>query len=101
VTAAPPDRGPRAPPPTGGLLVLRVWFEPDHATPMRARIVGSVDPTGGTHGPAGPELPTLSATAASVEDAVRVVRRWLEGFEAPAGPASEGRGGDAAVTGAW
>lgn len=99
MTAAPPDRGPRALASTGGLLVLRVWFEPDHATPMRARIVGWVDP--GTDDPVGPDqLLTLSATAASVEDAVRVVRRWLEGFELPAGPAPEGRAGDAAVAGA-
>lgn len=86
MSAAPLDRGPRALPPSGGLLVLRVWFEPEHVTPLRARIVASADPAAGTDDPAGPDrLVTLSASAASVEDAVRVVRRWLERFGAPAG----------------
>ncbi|HXF71419.1 MAG TPA: hypothetical protein VNO79_02255 [Actinomycetota bacterium] len=79
--------------PLAGLLVLKVWFEPDHSTPLRARIVGSVDPSTG-----GPELvpaggpATLTATAASVDEVVRIVRRWLEGFGPPeGGPPGAGR----------
>jgi hypothetical protein len=57
-----------------GLLFLRVWIEPGHATKaLRARLTGTVGGSG---------LEVSIATAATVEDAVESVRSWLEDFVA-------------------
>jgi hypothetical protein len=57
-----------------GLLFVRVWIEPGHATkPLRARLTGTV-------GGSGREMSI--AVAATVEDAVESVRAWLEDFVA-------------------
>jgi hypothetical protein len=55
-----------------GLLFLRVWIEPGHATKaLRARLTGTV-------GDSGREVSI--ATAATVDDAVDSMRSWLEDF---------------------
>jgi hypothetical protein len=57
-----------------GLLLLRVWIEPGHATKaLRARLTGTV-------GGSGREVSI--ATAATVQDAVESIRSWLEDFVA-------------------
>ncbi len=64
--------------PRSGLLVMRVWTEPEHPKPLRARIVRCVVDTGGAaHTPPTPDGDTVAAT---VGDAVDAVRSWLEAF---------------------
>jgi hypothetical protein len=53
-----------------GVLIIRAWVEGDPPT-LRLRITRTDDLT------AGDEESTVTA---SVEEAVDVVRRWLEGF---------------------
>lgn len=57
-----------------GLLFLRVWIEPEHErTALRARLTGMV-------GGSGREV--RISTTATVDDAVKSVRSWLEQFVA-------------------
>ncbi len=57
-----------------GLLFVRVWIEPGHATKaLRARVTGTVSGSG---------REVNIATAASVDDAVESIRSWLEEFVA-------------------
>jgi hypothetical protein len=57
-----------------GLLFLRVWIEPEHErNALRARVTEMV-------GGSGREV--RIASAATVDDAVKSVRTWLEEFVA-------------------
>jgi hypothetical protein len=61
-----------------GLLVIRVWLEPEHRVTLRARITRSVsaDPEG--LDPNEPIAKTI--TVATTEDALGAVRAWLDSF---------------------
>jgi hypothetical protein len=62
-----------------GLLIIRLWLEPEHPARLRARITRSanVEPD--------MEFETQEAlagatTVATTEDALAAVRAWLDGF---------------------
>jgi hypothetical protein len=60
---------------TAGVLVLRVWIEPnDPDRTLRIRVTTRADVTD--------PLRTSSRTTASVDDAVGTIRSWLDGFVA-------------------
>jgi hypothetical protein len=65
----------RGGPPTErtGIVVLRAWIEPDSApgTGLRVRITQTADVEHGD---------SVTVAVASVEDAITVVRRFLEAF---------------------
>jgi hypothetical protein len=51
-----------------GVLVIRVWHEPDSEKPFRARLIyGGVD-----------QENSAGATATDPDDVVEAVRRWLD-----------------------
>ena len=64
-----------------GVLIIRVWLEPGHPTALRARIVRSDGGQGhaASHHPGTPKGAIFSAT---VDDTLKVVRAWLERFDA-------------------
>lgn len=68
----------RSPPLGTGLLIIRVWAEPEHPTSLRARIIRST--RAGTD--QGSEPKETSTASATVEEALGVVRAWLEEFVA-------------------
>jgi hypothetical protein len=65
-----------------GVLVMRAWIEPEHPTSLRVRIVQSmgdtIDDLAGTEA-----LSPATTMAATIEDAVRIVRAWLDVFVGP------------------
>jgi hypothetical protein len=73
VTSGEPPGTASAGSPTG-VIVVRVWQEPSHSTPFRARItaVRDVDARG----------PTEGAVASSVDETVALVRQFVEAFAA-------------------
>jgi hypothetical protein len=54
-------------PPPDGYLLLHVWVEQGHPSPVRVRVTG---------------VPALDDAVASVDDAVECVREWLTDFVA-------------------
>ena len=60
------------------MLVLRVWWEGDNPSTVRARITQTADVT---------RPGRTTAVAGSVEDISGVVKDWLEGVVGAAGPA--------------
>ena len=61
---------------------MRAWIEPEHPTSLRVRIVKSmgdtIDDVAGTEA-----LSPATTMAATTEDAVRIVRAWLDAFVGP------------------
>jgi len=67
-----------------GMLIVRLWIEPNHERGLRARITQTLDATAIEHS---------IAVAASVDDICAVVKLWVEDFAASvpgdgAGPVS-------------
>jgi hypothetical protein len=65
-----------------GVLVMRGWIEPEHETALRVRIIQSVDDQAGGGSAREQNIPMATTAAATVEDAMLVVRSWLEDFVA-------------------
>jgi hypothetical protein len=59
------------------VMILRAWVEPGHSHPLRVRIMR----TG-----AGEATPPAASMAATVDDACRAVRSWLEEYLAGENP---------------
>jgi hypothetical protein len=66
-TAGRDGAGVRDGPPPDGYLLLHVWLEQGHPSPLRVRVTG---------------VPALDEAVASVDEAVECVREWLASFVA-------------------
>jgi hypothetical protein len=62
------------PPQRTGVMIIRVWLEPDHPRPLRATLTSTVDVADGEE---------TRRSAASVETVCDGVREWLEEFLEP------------------
>jgi hypothetical protein len=61
------------------VLIMRAWIEPDHPTPLRARITWSIEnETQETSHQEQSTIPKTETLAVTVEDALGVVRSCLE-----------------------
>lgn len=63
-----------------GVLIIRVWCEPEQTPALRARLL-IVDVPG--------QIPTVYATAAGLEDVCEEVRRWLRNWSLNTDPSGE------------
>lgn len=75
-----------------GVLVVRLWIEANHERGLRARITQTLDAIAGEQS---------VAVAASADDIVAVVKRWVDEFATIGSPDVSGHrpNGDAPVTG--
>jgi hypothetical protein len=57
--------------PPAPVLLIRLWHETGHPSPLRARLTASGGP---------PDRELWSATTADTEQVIAMVRRWLADF---------------------
>ena len=64
--------------PRAGLMIVRVWFEPESSAPLRAHIRVTSDVSEGF---------TRELTVVDADDVCAAVETWLEEFVAPSAAA--------------
>jgi hypothetical protein len=80
------------PPTVAGVLIIRVWFEPEHPVTLRARITKSMS----ANPSVGSELHGSTArtiTVTRTQDLLDTVRAWLESLMDPTPAVQEHRQG--------